>query len=71
MPRFRKKPNYTKVKLTTRYLNASCLYCSITIMSAIILGTSTAFGQPVFPGSLLETVLKKDPHTKEDMLSAL
>ena len=40
-------------------------------MTTIILGTSTDLGQPVFPGSLLETVLKKDSQTNEDMLRAL
>ena len=53
------------------YLMESCLYCSMTIISAIILGTFTALGQPVFPGSLVETVLKNDLHTREEILQAL
>ena len=40
-------------------------------MSLMILGTSTALGQPVFPGSLLDIVLKKDSHTYDEMLCGL
>ena len=50
------------------YLTQSCLYSSRMIMSLIILGMSTERGHPVFLGSLLHTVLKKDSQTNEEML---
>ena len=41
------------------------------IMSLIILGTSTALGQPLLLGSFTVTMLKKDSHTRDETLLEL
>ena len=41
------------------------------IISLIILGTSTALGQPLLLGSFTVTVLKKDSHTRDETLLEL